>query len=86
MGVNIMQHPSQGAQIKVLILHVYIVLPLQLIRVPELCEYLAHHVLGQMDGSQELVNGALGDSEPSGLTKLAQRIPSTTLTLTILCP
>lgn len=81
-----MQHPSQGAQIGVQILHLYIVLPLQLINLLELCQDLVHHVLGLMEGFQDMLDGGMSDSELSGLTLLAHRFPPTTPTPTTLCP
>lgn len=78
-----MQHPSQGVEIGVHILHLYIVLPLQRIHLHELCKDLAD-VLGLMEGSQDLVDGGLGDSEPSGLVLLAHIFPPTTPNATTL--
>lgn len=42
--------------------------PLQLLHLPDFGEYLAHHALGLMIGSQDLVDGDLRVSSPSGLT------------------
>lgn len=85
-SVNVLQHPSQGAHIGVVRLQLIIELPLQLLHLPEVGEYLAHHVLGLMIGSQDLVNGGLGERDPSDLTMLAHIIPSMTPNPTTLCP